>query len=238
MENIVIVDDSLADQEKLEKYVRFFFDERGESVSLKKYTSGLDFLASFSPYEDIIFLDIDLPGMNGIDVARKVREVDSDTTIIFISNLAQFAIKGYEVGALDYVVKPFNYSNIEHRLKRALNVKNYSKDEYLVIKTPDVAFLKVPFTDIAFMEKDANYVIIHTDKEEYRLRGAIKDYEGSLPKGMFSSCCKGFMVNLSHVEKAANDSVYVNNAALPLSRSRKKEFMNDLFEYFGQRKGQ
>ena len=119
IKNVVIVEDDRQCADKLSELISRFFDDAHLPFSLKVFNSSLEALEKRSGFEDLYFLDIDLPHVNGMELAKKIREKDEKVIIIFCSNLAQFALKGYEVGAFDYIVKPFDYNNIAHRLKRA-----------------------------------------------------------------------------------------------------------------------
>ena len=175
--------------------------------------------------------------MNGIELAKRIRERDSSVIIIFCSNLANFALKGYEVSALDYIVKPFNYSNIEHRLRRALNVRPTNSDTKIILKISSTENVVCSCNQIEYIEKEGNYLIFHVKKKDYKIRGSLKDYENLLPADLFSSPVKGIYVNLSFVEKTTQNTVELKNKTLPLARQRKKEFINALFSFFGGRNG-
>ncbi len=237
MYNIIIVEDTLSDSDKLEKYVRLFFERAERECAIRVFQDGLEMLDAFKCHEDIIFLDIDLPNINGMDLAKRIREKDEDVTIIFVSNLSKFALKGYEVNALDYIIKPFNYTNIEHRLNRVLNIKKRSKDKSILLKINASTNIVCDLDTILYIEKDGNYLIFHTEKEEYRVRGSFSMFESKLHENAFSYCMKGILVNLAYVEKTTQDSVYLKGVTLPIARHRKKEFIDDLFNYFGERKG-
>ena len=238
MYNIIIVEDTLSDCDKLEKYVRLFFERVDKECAIRVFQDGLEMLNAFKCHEDIIFLDIDLPNINGMDLAKRIREKDEDVTIIFVSNLSRFALKGYQVNALDYIVKPFNYDNIEHRLERALNINKRSKSKSIILKINASTNIVCDIDTIKYIEKDGNYLIFHTEKDEYRVRGTFNDFINHLANNLFSFCMKGILINLEFVEKTVQESVYlVGGTVLPIARQRKKEFINDLFNYFGEEKG-
>lgn len=237
MKNIIIVEDNKQDSDKLSEYIHQFFNNINEDISIKTFIDGLDMLDHYMGNEDIIFLDMDLPHINGLELAKRIRKIDSLVTIIFVSNLVKFALKGYEVDALDYIIKPFNYNNIEHRLQRALKVRNYN-NESIILKLNYTTNVVCDINTIYYIEKDGNYLIFHTSKEDYKVRGNINEYEKILPKWLFSFSIKGILINLSYVEKTTQDSVMVNNISLPLARQRKKEFIEDLFTYFGEKRGE
>ena len=237
MKNIIIVEDNKQDSDKLSEYIHQFFNNINEDISIKTFVDGLDMLDHYMGNEDIIFLDMDLPHINGLELAKRIRKVDSLVTIIFVSNLVKFALKGYEVDALDYIIKPFKYNNIEHILQRALKVKNYN-NESIILKLNSSTNVVCDINTIYYIEKEGNYLIFHTSKEDYKVRGNINEYEKILPKWLFSFSIKGILINLSYVEKTTQDSVIVNNVNLPLARQRKKEFIEDLFTYFGEKRGE
>lgn len=237
IKNVVIVEDDSQCADKLSKLISRFFNEAHLPFSLKVFNSSLEALEKRSGFEDLYFLDIDLPHVNGMELAKKIRENDEKVIIIFCSNLAQFALKGYEVGAFDYIVKPFDYSNIAHRLNRALNVDLHRQSEKIILKVASSENVVIDHDFIIYIEKERNYLVFHTTKEDYWVRGSLHEYEKMLPKDSFSYCKKGVYVNLSYVEKTIGDAIVVNNKELPLARQRKKEFMKDLFGFFDRKEG-
>ncbi|MDD6302054.1 MAG: LytTR family DNA-binding domain-containing protein [Bacillales bacterium] len=237
MKRIIIVDDNKNDQDKLSSCIQKFYESIEDTCEISCFFDGVEMLKHFNNRFDMIFLDIDMPGIDGISVAKKIREIDEDVVIIFVSNLPQFALKGYEVAALDFIVKPYDYANIEHRLKRANRIRIHKEVEPLILKVSSKTEI-VPLKTILYVEKDANYIIFHTENDQYTVRGSLADFETVLLNNNFSYCVKGVIVNLSKVIKIANDSVYIKDISLPLSRHRKKEFTNDLFNYLGSSKGE
>ena len=237
MKNVVIVEDDQLEAERLSNFVNQFFSNINEDVLVRVYNSSLEALEKQTGHEDIYFLDIDLPNLNGMDLAKSIRAKDENVIIIFCSNLAQFALKGYEVSAFDYIVKPFNYNNIEHRLARAVNVNVSKGKEKIVLKVAPSENVIVECDSIMYIEKERNYLVFHTTKEDYWVRGSLQEYEKVLPKGLFSYSMKGVFVNLSFVEKTTSDTVVLKNKTLHLARQRKKAFIADLFNFFDSKTG-
>ena len=215
IKNIVIVEDDRDCANKLSIFIDQFFHNAGLPFSLKTYNSSLEALEKRTGFEDLYFLDIDLPHLNGMDLAKKIREKDEKVVIIFCSNLAQFALKGYQVGAFDYIVKPFDYSNIAHRLSRVLNVDLHRQSKKIVLKVASSENVVISHDSIIFIEKERNYLVFHTAKDDYWVRG----------------------VNLSYVEKTTGDTVIVGGEELPLARQRKKAFIEELFGFFDRKEG-
>lgn len=119
MKQVCVVEDSAGDAEQLEKFIRRFAEERKENISVKVYREGIDFLSNYKSDADVVFLDVEMPILSGIDVARKLRDTDPYVQIVFVTNMVQYALRGYEVSALDYVIKPVSYYRIADCLKRA-----------------------------------------------------------------------------------------------------------------------
>lgn len=117
---IAIVDDDEQQRVLLKGYVERFFSELNQSFTLVCFASSVDFASDYTVSFDIILLDIDMPHMNGIEAAKKIRQVDSSAVILFITNMAQCAIYGYEVNALDFMLKPVGYFNLSVKLARAI----------------------------------------------------------------------------------------------------------------------
>ena len=103
---IAIVDDSRKDAERLKGYVEQFCAEQEEPVQIFVYRDGLDFLDEMKKNFDIVFMDVEMPHLDGIKTAKRMRETDESTVLVFITNMAQYAIHGYEVNAIEYMVKP------------------------------------------------------------------------------------------------------------------------------------
>ena len=109
MINIIIIEDSQDDYKYLADAIHRYAEQSGEVFSVKHYVSALLFLNEYKADADIIFMDIELPDINGVLASEKLRTRDSDVALVFVTNLAHLAIKGYSVSATDFIVKPINY---------------------------------------------------------------------------------------------------------------------------------
>lgn len=230
---IDIVDDNASDAERLKGLIERYAKESGAQMAIRTFKNGMSFLEHYTADTDVVFLDVEMPIMNGIDVAKKLRETDTGVCIVFVTNHAQFALKGYLVNALDYVIKPISYYGVVDRLKRAAIMLRKRTDKYILINLSVNEAVRVSVNDVSFVEKVSNYLIYHTAKGDYRSRGALKNVEKLLEGKCFSRCISGCLVNLGHVEKITQTSVFVGGKELPLARQRKKEFMTELAEYYG-----
>ncbi len=235
MKQVCVVEDSAGDAEQLEKFIRRFAEERKENISVKVYREGIDFLSNYKSDADVVFLDVEMPILSGIDVARKLRDTDPYVQIVFVTNMVQYALRGYEVSALDYVIKPVSYYRIADCLKRAFMRTPAREVKQLVITVSPGETVRVAETDIYYIEKQSNYLIYHTVRGDYRARGSLHVAEDELRGGgNFSRCINGCLVNLRYVDRTTQTSVFVGGTELPLARPRRKDFMNDLLGWLGK----
>lgn len=234
MKQVYIVEDSAADAEKLKKYVGRYAEETEERVSISVYREGIAFLSNYKSDGDVIFLDVEMPILSGIEVARKLREADAYVQIIFVTNMVQYALRGYEVSALDYVIKPISYNRVVNCLKRAFLCLESRRDMHpLIIKPSTNEIVRLSESDIWYVEKESNYLVYHTSRGIYRVRGQLYEVENKLGEG-FSRCINGCLVNLRYVDRTTQNSVFVGGDELPIARARHKEFMNDLISWLGK----
>ena len=122
MITIAIVEDDKKSAKILQDYILRYSEEKQEPLAVECFENGLNFISDYKASCDIALMDIEMPHMNGLDTARKLREFDSQIPLIFITNMAQYAINGYEVQALDFMVKPIEYFNFSLKLDKAIRI--------------------------------------------------------------------------------------------------------------------
>lgn len=233
MLRIAIVEDQIPDQIKLKDYLNQFEKENLVSFSITVFPNATLFLSTPKADFDILFMDIEMPGINGFDASVKFREKDMETVLIFITNLNQYAIKGYSVNAFDYINKPINYYSFSTMLQRAIKKANYNKKSEVVINTNN-SILKVDISDIKYIEVINHKLIYHLDKEDvisWQSLSSIKDI--FLNKG-FALASASLLINLRYVCSLSQGLVILNDekkTQLYLSRRQKKEFALAFSEY-------
>ena len=229
--NIFICDDNEADIAQIRSYTKIYFAMEPYDPLVKGFTSGDDLLND-PLIPDIVFLDIEMPHMDGMTAARKLREKDTGIKIIFVTNMAQYAIHGYEVDAVDFIVKPISYYVFVDKLKKALRYLNLNKEKMVVVHG-NGEMMRIGSSQILYVEKDKNYLVFHTTKGNLQARGTMLDVEKELSQEGFSKCINGCLVNLKCVSKLEKDTVWIDEIQLPISRQRKKEFKEDFMRYLG-----
>ena len=129
--NIAIIEDQPEEVKRLKTYFARYTTQHEVTFSISCFDNAETFLACYRPVYDIVLMDIMLPGSNGMDAAVKLRQIDKMVTLIFVTNMAQFAVKGYEVDAFDFVVKPVTYPHFTMKLQRALNKLSNQQDKQI-----------------------------------------------------------------------------------------------------------
>ena len=137
MYQIAIVDDEKIFTDQLEEYMVQYQKENPAEFQVEVFHSSIGFLETFQKDYDLILLDVEMPGLNGMELAHKIREVDEQVVLMFITNMAQYAIHGYSVGALDFVTKPLNYYTFAMKLTRALKRVPKKEATWIMLPLPD-----------------------------------------------------------------------------------------------------
>lgn len=228
-----IVEDEEAVQEILKGYLLKYADEHGEVFTIDIYGDGLSFLDKCKLY-DLVFFDIALPNINGMETAQRLRQTDDSVSIIFVTNLVNYAIKGYEVNALDFLVKPVGYTDFACRIDKFIRKFNSRKQSEIVLGGS--AVVRVNINDIKYVEVAGSHNICYhmAKNNDVAVRGSLTKAEKQLPQGMFSKCNSGCLVNLNYADKIDNKMVKVGSDWLVISRTREKEFKNALLSFLNE----
>lgn len=233
MIRIAIVEDELEYSNHIKKYLHRYEKEYGETFDVTVFHDGDEIALAYKAEYDIILMDIQMQFMDGMQAAEQIREVDSEVIIIFITNMTQYAIKGYQVDALDYILKPIDYFSFSSRLKRAITRLKKRVGHYLTISVKG-GTVKLNIMDIYFIESQRNHLVYYTAKGEYLTIATLKITEDKVEKLGFCRANKGCLVNLEHVSGIQEGCAIVNATSIPLSRTRKNVFMEALTNYVGE----
>ncbi len=232
MIRIAIVEDNASDTEALKKLIARYFETRKKEYQIQEYNNAENFLDSKMNF-DIMFLDIELSGMNGMNAAKRVRLTDSKSVIIFTTYMRQYAIKGYEVGALNYLLKPVHYSGFSLTMDKALPIVDVNNESFLRVSSKD-GIRQLNCRDILYIDIVKHDVVIHCTNENLFLYGILSEYEKKLSGFGFAKCSSNTLVNLRHVNKVVKDDVYIADDVLHISRRMKKSFLNQMTIFLGE----
>lgn len=231
MLKIAVVDDEAAMAEELTSYLERFERENGEQFKVTAFRDGLDFLSA-GPDWDIVLMDIEMPHLSGMEAAKRLRDLGSKSILIFITNMAQYAIKGYEVEASDFVVKPVSYYPFSFKLQKAVAAASRQQRARLMLGTKSGA-RQLNIADIYYLEIDRHRLFYHTEEGTIETWDSLTHARELLEPHGFALCNACYLVNLDHVTQIQDDVAWVGGDQLKISRAKKKEFMNALTLAFG-----
>ena len=233
MINLAIIEDNAQYLATLRQYISRFGEEHTQEFHLATYVSIEDFLLPRSESYDIVFFDIELPGMNGMEGAKRFRQMDSDAVIIFVTNLSKYAVNGYEVDAMDYMLKPVSYNNLALKLQKAIQRIEKKQHKTLTLRSRDGIY-KLRSKDIYFIESTGHNLTFHTDDGDVTVTGSLSDYEEELKGHSFSRCDRCYLVNMQAIAKTDGTFITLRNGAeITISRRKKKDFLSDFTQYIG-----
>lgn len=230
MRNIAVVEDEPEAAGELKSCLERYAAETGEKFHIQYFENAVILLSNYRSNYDIIFMDIELPHMNGMESCHRIRELDEAVTIIFVTNMAQYAVKGYEVDAFDFIVKPLSYVDFSIKLKRALD-RIRRMDGRSIVLTVKGGLHRINAVDIKYVEIMKHQMLFHTVNGNFDVYGTLKKVEKDLPEDTFARCSNCCLVNLRYVERVDGYCVTVGGEPLQISRAKKKEFMLSVSQY-------
>ena len=230
MIQIAIVEDNELDMQKLQHCLEKYASENKLNFSITGFSNGMEFITNYKAVYDIVFMDIEMPLIDGMSAARRLREVDQATLLIFITNLTQYAIMGYEVDAMDYILKPVRYSQFSLKMRKIIQRCLPKRDKKIRISTRSGDML-FPQDTILYIESQGHTITYFTENGPFVGYGTLKAVEPQLNPNRFFRCNSGTIINLAYVTRFSGSEVYLQDKVFTLSRTRKKEFMNSMGEY-------
>jgi len=236
MIRIGVVEDDSASIDRLLSHLDRFQREHGERFHVGAFHDGVDVLEDYRPDWDILLLDIEMPRVDGMTAARRIREVDAEVVIVFVTSSPHYAVSGYEVGALSYLLKPVTYTAFAQEMERCLHQLRRRERRHLFFTTSDGARHRVDIDDVLYVESVKHNAIIHTLDEDHTVVSTLKSLEIELADDGFFRCNSGYLVNLRHITGVdGNDCRVRGGIRLQISRPRKKDFLAALTDYIGAR---
>ncbi len=232
--SVAIVDDVLQDREYIAGLVYQWAQEKGHTVTLKTFPSSEAFLFAReeSKKTEMLLLDIEMGAMNGVELAKELRQVQKDTMLqlVFITGFPDFIAEGYEVDALHYLIKPVVPAKLFSVLDKA--VTNLAKVEKHLRVTYDRRMDFIPLSKIYYIEAQRQYVLIHAEDGEYRMKTSLAETKGALDEYFFQ-CQRSFLVNLRYVAQVKNNCVILKNGIeVPIGRGMAEKVGKEIIKLF------
>lgn len=230
MIKIAIVEDEEVYIKILKEYIARYCEERDIRLSVVVFPDGAEIADDYPGDIDIILMDIKMKYMDGMTAAEKIRELDKNVVIMFITNMTDYAIRGYEIDALDYVLKPVEYFSFSQKLNKAISRVSNRHEHFIGIPVEN-GTMKLRVEDIFFVESMGHTIIYHTKDGELSSRGTMKTLEQKLGGFGFFRNGKSYLVNLRHVDGVKDGQCLIAGKQLAIGRQVKKAFMEALLNY-------
>ncbi len=228
---VAVVDDDAKDAAHLKAYVEEYCRVNNHAAMIHVFSDGLDLIRSTETH-DIVFLDIQMTKLDGLETARFIRKIDKESILIFVTNMAQFAIKGYEVDALDFILKPASMASITFVLDKAMRRLDGGTRSLFSLKTSE-GTISLSANDITYVEVFDHNLVYHTTRGDYTVRGRLSDVSEKLSPDRFVMCNRSFIVNLRHVSNVTSDYLLIGDTRISVSKSHRKELMRRFSSFLG-----
>lgn len=232
MLHIAVVDDQPDIRQQLCSMIEQYSQENNCALQVTAFSDGSQVTTNYRKGFDIIFLDIEMPELCGMDAAERIRTVDPDVVLIFVTNMAQYAIRGYEVDALDFVLKPVNYYQFSTKLNRAVQRVQHRKGGQIALQASGGVQL-LNTEDIYWLETRDRMLHYHTSTGVWSVRASMQSAEKQLAPYHFVRCNQCYLVNLRYVKGVQNDMVQVGDDRLEISRRQRAAFLAAVAAYVG-----
>ena len=231
MYNIAIVEDNDDDAKVLESFITDIKKEENADYNVVRFHSALEFLRDYQAIYAVVLLDVEMPNMNGVEASQEIRKIDKTCSIIFVTNLIQYAQKGYEVDAVAYLIKPVQYYDFALKFKKAVATYVLNEDKDFLVKTGKGP-CHISTNKLMFVEVMRHRLYYHLVEETLEVTGTIAKAEEELKDYGFLKCNQCYLVNPRYISKIQGLELTVGNSVLLISRPRKKQFLEELANWY------
>lgn len=191
------------------------------------------FLEAYRPSVfSMVFMDIELDGINGVEAARRLRAIDKNVTLMFFTRMAQYAQKGYEVDALDFLIKPLNYADFSLKMKKALNVARSAEARSIIVSAYG-GYTCLSVNKIIFVEVMGHQLKYQLVDGTVEARGSLSTAEKQLKSYGFFRCNSCYMVNVRFIDSIRGYDLEIAGYKLKISHPRRKQFVKDVMQFYG-----
>lgn len=234
MINIVICDDEKLFRKVLREYLEIILKEIPNKFEIKEFNCGEDLIQNYSDNTDIYFLDIEMEKLTGMDVARKIREFNCKSEIIFTTALAEYLQDGYEVRAYRYLIKPIEFNELKKHVCSCIEDIYIKHKHNLIIYNKSIVY-KIQIDNITYIEVMDKDITIHTKDNYYEIKSSLSKLERDLNQYncKFYRCHKSYLVNMKHIQYIKKNTVFIDNREIPVSRQKIKDFKLNLADSLG-----
>ena len=232
MIRIAIVEDAAFDRQVLRDCLREYGQETGTELQITEFTGGTAFLEQYQEDLDLIFMDIMMDGLDGLTTARKLRRRDDKVLLVFVTSMLQYAVQGYSVDAMDFIVKPVTYTGLKLCMDRVVRRLNETTPVRLRFTNREGTH-SVDAAEICYIESLEHKIVVHTVQGEIQSDMSLAAAEKMVKALLFFRCHVSYLVNLRYVDRVSGNDVWVNGDRLAISRYRRKDFLEAWSAWLG-----
>lgn len=232
MLRIAVVEDEPEYSKIIADYCEKYSILRQDEISAVCFHNPLTFLDKYRGEFDLILMDILMPQINGMECARRLRKRDETVMLCFVTNMAQYAIQGYEVGAVDFIIKPVSFAEFTLKFDRMLRLLKRQAATTVMVSTKN-AKVNIDLRDLYFVEVYNHNLIYHTRQGDYEVYGKLSALEEDPRFSQFIRVSPSHLVNCALVASVMDDCLIVNGISIPVSRRRRKECLEKMASVLG-----
>lgn len=232
MLRIAIVEDVEASAQTLAGFCARYGAETDTEITTDCFDNPIVFLQKYRGEFDVVFMDIRMPQMNGMECARRLRECDSNVILCFVTTMARYAIQGYEVGAMDFIIKPVSYDEFSMKMNRIIRVRKKQASATILISSRN-EIRKIDIRDLYYVEVYNHSLIYHTGDGDFEAYGKLSSLEADDRFRCFIRVSQSYLVNCTLVTSVQESSLTVKDVQIPISRRRRKECLEKMAAILG-----
>ncbi len=233
MYRVVICEDEDNQREILKNFIYKSFEDISDQIEILEFSSGEELLAHQNlDGIDIFFLDIQMDKLTGMDVAKKIRESNDTSEIIFITSLLEYVQEGYKVRAYRYLLKPIKYEDLKENILSCVSDIIKKRDNFMIVEGNGINY-KITIKEITYIEIIRNDITIHTIDKDYNTKNRIKNLEKELLMYNFFRCHKSYLINMEHIEFIGKNNVIIQNIEIPVSKYRMSSLKTEMTNVLG-----
>jgi DNA-binding LytR/AlgR family response regulator len=226
--NYIIIDDEPTARNGLEEDLREIDFLKIKGMASNAF-EALEMIKNYAP--ELIFLDIEMPGLSGLDFLRLIKV---KPMVILTTAYPEYALDGYELGVVDYLLKPISLQRLKIACDKAMELYSYRNQQLVISPPPEYFFIKcngkmekIDLSEILYIEAANNYIFIFTKNKRFMSYYTLKGIDDQLPKDKFVRVHKSYIVSKDHIQQIVKNEIIINRVRIPLSRNFKNEFQKD-----------